>query len=230
MFCAQLAETDMSLPWYRTWRLSAFVFVAVIVLGGLAIRMSETSRNGSDLTGRSEVETANRHAANQPAKEVTRDDPAKAAALAFEHKCKPVIERYTAWLRERPQSELSPEEHAEIQKCSEAELTPPDSPIRVTASRLMVEFSSGGLGPAPYWGHWVEVTGGVVNGIVPMQHKTAHCSADVLLDGSLHACVVGSQLERSKQLEIGQSVTVVCIAAGGDPSGSVFLENCHMSE
>jgi hypothetical protein len=200
-----------------------------MVLGGLAIRMSETSRNWSDLNERSDVQTASPHA-DQPVRKITRDDPAKAAALAVEQKCKPILERYRVWLRKRTKSDLSPQEHAEIQGCSEAEMTPPDSPIRVTAFRLMLEFNSGGLVPARYWGHWVEVTEGVVDGVVPMQHKTSNCTTDVLLDGSIHACVVGSQLERSNQLEMGQSVTVVCIVAGGDPSGSVFMENCHMTE
>jgi hypothetical protein len=147
------------------------------------------------------------------------------------------MKRYWAWRHEvdshperlpQNQPDMSPADKRAVARWGAAEREPSTSPVKVTASRLALDYASGLLGPAPYFNRWVEVSGGIVNGIVPLGNAAEpRCAIDVLLDESIHACVVQSQAEQSQRLEIGQTVTVVCIARFSD-GGDVHLLNCHL--
>lgn len=225
----------MRIPLDRPLLAAALIFVVSLIVGrwllGRFDESPEPSKSQSQPTRAVQTsEQPSNQIERQAIARVTESDAARQAAIAVEQSCKPVLERYRVWLRQQSRQDLTPEEHTEIQRCSHIELTPPESRIRVTAYRLAMDFNSGGLTPAPYWGHWVEVSDGVVDGVVPIrqENKTSSCSMDVLLNGSLHACIVGSQQEESRRLEIGQSVNVICIAEGIG-SGQVFMSNCHLN-
>jgi hypothetical protein len=70
-----LRKTE-SVPWYRTWRIGMLVFASVLLLGGLALRIEDVSRDqpAPVIDGSNYNKPANKHSTNAPATAVATED------------------------------------------------------------------------------------------------------------------------------------------------------------